>query len=160
MSMALQQGQAGPARGMPRRPLRADRRGMAVLEITLIAPVALLLMVGIIDIGMAMRVQSEVRNAARAGVQYVLINGYNQTNMQTAATSATPLSVSATASTFTGCPNTTGITHQASGTCTAYSNSALANYAQIVVTASYTRILPYSWASTALSFSATMVTRY
>ncbi len=49
---------------------RRDDRGVAILELALVAPLLILLAIGIIEIGLYTRVSIEVGNAARAGVQY------------------------------------------------------------------------------------------
>lgn len=48
----------------------ADDGGVAILELALIAPLLILLTLGIVEVGLYARVGIEVGNAARAGVQY------------------------------------------------------------------------------------------
>jgi Flp pilus assembly protein TadG len=141
--------------------LLADRHGSALVELAIIGSVLCTLTVGISDFGLAIWKQTEVSNAARAGVQYVSANGWNQSAAQTAATSATSLAVTATATTYCGCPTGTGITQQTCGTtCSSYSATNAGNYASVTAQASYTPLLRALWSASPVTLSATAVTRY
>jgi Flp pilus assembly protein TadG len=132
--------------------LLADRHGSALVELAIIGSVLCTLTVGISDFGLAIWKQTEVSNAARAGVQYVSANGWNQSAAQTAATSATSLAVTATATTYCGCPTGT--------TCSSYSATNAGNYASVTAQASYTPLLRALWSASPVTLSATAVTRY
>ena len=86
--------------------------GLGAIELGFIAPVLLVLLLGILDFGMAFWEQMQIANAADAGAQWGMSNSYDQTSIRTVAQSATNLgsAVSVTPSNVCGCPNNTGIT--------------------------------------------------
>ena len=73
-----------------------DRRGSAGTEFALLAPVLVLLLIGVFDYSSLAYDSMQVSSAAHAGANYALHNGWNANAVQTAVTSATTLSVSAT----------------------------------------------------------------
>jgi Flp pilus assembly protein TadG len=95
--------------------INAGRRrcDAAAVEFAIIATFLSLLVLGAIDFGMGYWEQIQVGNAARAGAEYAVLNGYNQSNIQNAVTSATALTSVAASPAPTqacGCPSaTTGI---------------------------------------------------
>ncbi len=135
------------------------QRGNVALETALIAPILITLAVGASDIGLGMRVQSEVSDAAQAGVEYVALHGYTSSGVQTAATSATSLSVSVSSTTFYACPTGTDITPSAAGTACA-SGSTAGSYASVTASANYTPLFPIIWGSNPVTFSTKATTRY
>jgi Flp pilus assembly protein TadG len=72
-----------------------DRRGAAGVEMALILPVLSVLLMGMFDYGQLAYQTMQVSAAAHAGADYALHNGWNLTAVQSAVTSATALSVSA-----------------------------------------------------------------
>lgn len=54
---------------------RSRRRGAAVVEFAIIAPVLFLLVFGMIDLGRAMMVQNLITNAARDGARSAVLDG-------------------------------------------------------------------------------------
>ena len=61
-----------PRRGLLSR-LRGEDQGVAAVELALIAPVLALIIVAIVDFGMAFSRQMTLANAVRAGVQYAMV---------------------------------------------------------------------------------------
>jgi Flp pilus assembly protein TadG len=133
---------------------RVARSGTAALELGLVAPVLVLLIGGTIDFGMAFWTVMQVGNAARAGAAYALLNGYNNSAIQTAVTSATSLSgvsASPAPSTYCGCPTTTGVTNKGTPPTNGCSSSSSKcsdgfyprTYVKVSATASYTSVVPY-----------------
>jgi len=59
------------------------RRGTAVVEFALIAPLFLLLLFGIFEFGRVVMVQQLITNAAREGARMAVIEGANTANIQT-----------------------------------------------------------------------------
>ena len=53
--------------------LRGEDRGIAAIELALIAPVLALIIVAIVDFGMAFSRQMTLANGVRAGVQYAMV---------------------------------------------------------------------------------------
>jgi Flp pilus assembly protein TadG len=64
--------EAAGRRGLLSR-LRGEDRGVAALELALIAPILALIIVAIVDFGMAFTRQMTLANGVRAGVQYAMV---------------------------------------------------------------------------------------
>ena len=61
----------------------ASRRGAAAVEFAFVAPVLLLLILGIIEVGRMMMVQQIVTNAAREGCRKAVLGGATETQVFT-----------------------------------------------------------------------------
>jgi Flp pilus assembly protein TadG len=136
--------------------------GMSTIEFALVVPILSTLAIGMLDFGLGMWHQMQVGNAARAGAQYAHAHGWNSTAIQSAVTSATPLSgVTATPAPaqVCGCPSTSsGVTAATCGT--TCSNGELAPYYITVgAQASYSLILPWPGVSNPVTLSATSIAR-
>lgn len=90
-----------------------DEVGVAILELALIAPLLILLAIGIIEIGLYTRVAIEMGNASRAGVQF----GAQSTSTSTNATAIVAAAIAdanevstpmITTATYCTCGNTRG----------------------------------------------------
>jgi Flp pilus assembly protein TadG len=132
--------------------LARDRRGVSAVEFGLAAPVFLAALSPLIDLGLAFSQQIRVNQAVEAGAQYAAVNQYNSgtwaTNVQSAITNATSLTVSPTVGSETcGCPNATNtaISNVGSPPCTqACTDGTIAGYyVTISATATYTSVMPY-----------------
>jgi Flp pilus assembly protein TadG len=132
--------------------LTRDRRGVSAVEFGLAAPVFLAALSPVIDLGLAFSQQIRVNQAVEAGAQYAAVNQYNSgtwaTNVQSAITNATSLTVSPTVGSETcGCPNATNtaISNVGSPPCTqACTDGTIAGYyVTISATATYTSVMPY-----------------
>jgi len=139
-----------------------DEKGTAGIEFGLIATFLFLLLLGLVDFGMGYWEQVQVGNAARAGAQYAIFNGWNSSGITTAVTSATSLaSISATPapSQSCGCPSaTTGITSATCGTnCTG--GGLAGTYVTVHAQASYSSIFSYPGLANPLTLSASMTVR-
>lgn len=66
---------------------RATERGAVAVEFAILAPVLVMLLLGIMEFGRAYSVQISLTNAAREGVRAMAING-SQTTARTAAKNA------------------------------------------------------------------------
>jgi Flp pilus assembly protein TadG len=123
---------------------RLDASGVSTIEFAFVVTFLCLLAVGIVDFGMGFWEQMQVGNAARAGAEYASVNGWNQSAIQSAATSATGLgSISATASESCGCPNaSTGITSATCGAACSGGGTA-GTYVTVNTSATYSTIVPY-----------------
>ena len=93
------------------RVFRADERGQAIAELALLAPLMLVLVIGLIELGRYANFSIEVANAARAGVQYGaqnLVAANDTAGMQNAALADAPdlsSTMTATAIHFCTCFN-------------------------------------------------------
>lgn len=138
------------------REVGTDRSGTAAVEFGLVAPILVLLLVGMCDFGMAIWEQMEVGNAARAGAAYASVHGWNSAAIQKAATSATELaSISAAASESLGCPSSSqGVVPPSGSTCTGGAQPG--TYVVVNANAQYNLIVPYpGFSNLALSAQAT-----
>lgn len=94
------------------RPGRADR-GSAAIEFAIIAPVLLILLVGIVELGLGIRQAMQVQDAAEAGALYAGKYGWDAAGIAAAvvnATDASGVTASPAPVQFCGCPGTGGIT--------------------------------------------------
>jgi Flp pilus assembly protein TadG len=121
-------------------PGRLGHRGVAAVELALLAPILALMLAGAVDLGMGLYTALEVRNAAEAGGQYVALKGFDATAAANAVTNATLLSgVTATPAPaqMCGCPTATGITTIAcSSSCP--DGTSPGTYAKIYASNNYT----------------------
>ena len=100
------------------RALRPDDRGQAIAELALIAPLMVLLLIGLVELARYATFSIEVSNAARAGVQYGaqnLVVANDNVAMQNAALADAAnlgAGLTATATHFCTCANGTASTCQ------------------------------------------------
>lgn len=125
-----------------RRALR-DRSAVSAVEFGLIAPALIAIPIPVLDIGLGLYTQMQVYEAAQAGTEYALLHTYDSNQIQSAATSATSLSLAGNAISSAencGCPTGASITMGgAPGTCGTCANGAAAgNYVTVTVTTTYT----------------------
>lgn len=73
-----------------------DRNGASGVEFALLLPTLVLLLMGVFDYGSLAYQTMQVSAAAHAGAGYALHNGWNASAIQSAVTSATPLTIVAT----------------------------------------------------------------
>ena len=66
---------ARPDRLLQERIARSRRRGVAAVELAVVAPLFLLLLAGIIEFGQAFRIQHAVSNASRRGARAGIVDG-------------------------------------------------------------------------------------
>ena len=121
--------------------LIGDTAATAAVEFALIAPALVLIPVPVVDIGVGLYTQMEVRLAAQAGAQYALGHAYDSAQITDAATAATPLAVTITTQQSCGCPSGTTVdmvvgTPGACGTCAG--GATAGTYVQVLSTATYT----------------------
>ncbi len=139
---------------------RSGRSGTAAVEFGLVAPMLVLLLVGMCDFGMAIWEQMEVGNAARAGAAYASVHGWNSAAIETAAASATELaSIRVAVSETCGCPSSShGVVAAACGSnCTV--GVPAGAYVVVDATAQYNLIVPYPGFSSPMTLSAQAMAR-
>ncbi|HEX3465222.1 MAG TPA: TadE/TadG family type IV pilus assembly protein [Candidatus Elarobacter sp.] len=138
---------------------RHGERGQAIAELACIAPLVLLLLIGVVEVGRFASFSIMVANAARAGVQYGaqnLITAADTTGMQNAATAdAQNVSgLTATASYFCKCAD------GSASTClpTDCSTSHRLTYVQVNTTGTFTSLVHFAklTPSVTIASSATM----
>lgn len=125
-------------------PLR-DCRGVAALEFGIIAPVLLILLVGVIELGFAVHQAMQVQDAAEAGALYAGKYGWKPAEISAAvvnATGAGNITASPAPVLFCGCPSTNGI---ATVVCTATcpSGGPAAQYVRVSASQPHEAILTF-----------------
>jgi Flp pilus assembly protein TadG len=127
--------------------LRRPHRGTAALEFALFAPMLLILLVGVIELGDGVFESMQVQDAAEAGAVYVSKHGWNAAGVSAAVVNATGLSgitASPAPSTFCGCSTAAGITAKTCAT-TCTDGTTAANYVKINSTLAHESILTLPW---------------
>jgi Flp pilus assembly protein TadG len=118
------------------------RRGAAALEFGIIAPVLILLLAGLVDLGGAMQQAIRLENAARAGAQYAMSFPQDTAGIRTATTAA----LGGTTATvqvqppFCACPGGSSVTPVAC-TGTPCDGAPAGIYVQVTVTRAYAAII-------------------
>ncbi len=104
---------------LQRHRLWTAQDGVGAIEFAFVAGILSMLLLGICDFGVGFWEKMQVGNAARAGAEYAVKNGYNSANIQTTVTNATNLSgiqASPTPAQTCGCPDVaTGISPMTCG---------------------------------------------
>ena len=96
---------------IPSHPARNGSRrcsGNAAVEFALIAPVAMLMLVGVTDYGMAVYDRMQLSSAVRAGIQYAMHHSANPATIEQVVMSALTIdhsAVTVTAGEVCECPN-------------------------------------------------------
>jgi Flp pilus assembly protein TadG len=88
------------------RTCRRNRRGAAVVEFAIVAPVFFVLVFGMVEYGRMVMVQQVITNAAREGARVGVLDGSTYANVQTAVNNyLIAAKISTTATTITVTPN-------------------------------------------------------
>ncbi|MBR0712822.1 TadE/TadG family type IV pilus assembly protein [Bradyrhizobium liaoningense] len=146
-----------------RRPLgRAvtDCRGAAAVEFAIFVPLLTLAVISVTDIGLAVLRKMQVEDAAQAGAQYAIRNGFDSaaiTSAVTSATSSTAISASPAPAKFCGCATGSSITTATCGT-TCTGGTTAGTYVKVSAQANYYTIIDYQIVST-YAFSAESTAR-
>jgi Flp pilus assembly protein TadG len=139
-----------------------DEKGTAAVEFGMIATFLCFLLLGSIDFGMGYWEQIQVGNAARAGADYAILNGYNQTNIANAVTSATGLSsivATPAPSESCGCPSASGGIVAATCGASCSGGGTAGEYVTVDARASYSTIFSYPGISSPLTLTAGVTVR-
>ena len=155
-----------PARQRRNRfPSDPARNGTAAIEFAVLAPLLLILLTGIVEIGMAVFQDMQVQEAAEAGALYAAKHGSsNLTAIALAVTNATSTSgitASPAPAVFCGCPTTSGITSQGSN-CTTVCSDTKPPGTYVTVSATITRtelLTPYINLGLPATFTGSSVVR-
>ena len=138
-----------------------DARGVSAVEFALAAPLLATILTLLVDFGFGFYEKMQVEDAAQAGAQYALLNGWNSTAIQNAVTSATTLSgLTATPAPTQscGCPNGTAI---AAATCGSTCSNGLSagTYVTVNAQATYTPLISYPVMGSTVTLSAQSMAR-
>jgi Flp pilus assembly protein TadG len=149
-----------PFRGLMDR-ARRDDRGVAAVELALTSPVLIVMMVAVVDLGLATYASMQVYSAAYAGGHYAILHGYDATKITNAALSATSypgLSATPAPTKSCGCPSTDGITSAACGT-TCVSGDPVGTYVTVSVQATHNTLFPYPMIPSSYTFATKSTVR-
>jgi Flp pilus assembly protein TadG len=131
-----------------------NEQGSSTLEMSLIAPLLLLLVVGAIDFGRAWYMSIEVTSASEAGALYGIKNPADLAGMQSATVAdASDISgLSAVAVSGCECPDGTSVTPACSAAPSCTDNYV--NYVDVTATATYNFMLSYPGFPPSLTFNS------
>jgi len=138
----------------------ADRGGAAGVEFALMLPMMVLFVVGIVDVGALTYEQTEVSAAAHAGAQYAIRNGAaSLTNIASAVTSATPMTVQATPAPqqVKACVSGSSLVVTAATTCAG--GGTPGTYIQVNAQATYTPLVTWGTLTLPTTLSAQAMVR-
>jgi Flp pilus assembly protein TadG len=140
--------------------LLGARDGSAAVEFSLAAPILAIMFIPMIDIGMMVYQKMQVQDAAQAGAQYAMAHGWNSNSVQSAVTSATTLSVSASPapSKSCGCPDGSSVSAATCGS-TCSDGQPAGNYVTVSAQATYAPLLPYPLMGSSVTLSAQATAR-
>lgn len=107
-------------RGRTRSPgsVLGSTRGVAAIEFALAAPLLVLLLVGTVELGLALRDADRAQQAAADGAAYAEMHGWDPAGIATAVTAgaaAQGMSASPAPVLYCGCPQSGGVTTTACG---------------------------------------------
>lgn len=127
------------------RHLRKAQTGVAAIEFAILAPLLVLLLIGIVEVGLASYEALQVQSAAEAGALYAAKNGWNSNGIETAvvnATGASGITATPAPQTFCGCPQASGIsTTSCSATCPG--GTSPGQYVEVDAALTHEPILPF-----------------
>lgn len=135
--------------------------GVAAPELGLIAPILAIMVLGIVDFGVGIYRSMQVNNAAQAGAQYAMINGFNPKAIEQAVVNATSyIKIEAVPSptTFCGCPEADRVVIAACGT-TCPNGLAVGKYISVSAQGAYKTIFSYPLIPKKMTFSANSTVR-
>ena len=161
MSLGRSLRRAVPRCGRLLARLRGEDSGIAVIELALVAPILALIIVAIVDFGLAYARQMTLANGVRAGVQYAMVRRPVQGNTgaiaQTVADNAGVALANVEVSWVCTCSDSGG----AAPTCSVSEcGGADVNHSiRIAVTESYTMILSYPGMSNPISLGDQVLLR-
>ncbi len=122
-----------------------DRRGIAAVEFALFAPFLMTTMVGLTDLGFGLYRAMQVDDAARAGLQYALVRGFDASGIS-AQVAAVSQSIAITAAPapqrYCGCAGGSGVT---TASCDSFCPDGSTAGTYVAVTASATYVPPIAF---------------
>lgn len=135
--------------------------GGAALEFGVIAPMLVVAIVGIVDLGVGIYQSMQVQNAAQAGAVYAsshIFSATNISNIVTSATNSSSITASPSPTQFCGCASNAGVAANAcNASCPAGTISG--TYISVNAQASYSPMLPYPFLPSTMTLSAQSIVR-
>jgi Flp pilus assembly protein TadG len=142
--------------------LWSARDGVSAIEFAFVAGILSILLLGVCDFGLGFWEQMQVANAARAGAEFAVKNGYDAANIQTAVTNATNLTgiqASPAPSSSCGCPDVrTGVTAATCGS-TCADGSTAGTYVTVNAQVSYSTLFAWPGISNPMTLASSAMVR-
>jgi Flp pilus assembly protein TadG len=138
-----------------------DWRAVSAVEFAITAPVLIGILIPTTDLGLAFAKKTQLHNAAQAGAQYALANGWDSTGIKNAvmnATKVSPITLTPAPQQTCGCPTSSGITiAQCGSVCPDLSDAG--TYVTVSAQTVYNPVFPYPIMGSALTLSASTMIR-
>ena len=134
-----------------------DTSGVAAIEFGIIVPILVMMTVATVDIGMGFYRKIQVEDAAQAGAEWAIRNGFDSTGISNAVTNAvtsltTPaISASPAPAQFCGCASGSSISTASCGS-TCPGGVQAGTYTTVSAQMTYNTILPYGFFPSTYNF--------
>jgi Flp pilus assembly protein TadG len=143
------------------RRLRRDRSGVAALELGLVASILVGILIPTFDLGMGAYQKMRVQDAAEAGAQYALTNGFSVPAITSAAQNATTLGAGVTVTASEACNCITGGAIGSSVACgsSCADGSTAGTYVTVATQATYTLLVSYPGLTSPMTLNGSAIVR-
>jgi Flp pilus assembly pilin Flp len=138
-----------------------DTRGAAAIEFGIMIPLLSLMVVSVMDIGLAVYRKMQVENAAQAGAQYAITRGFDASGVSSAVTSATNSTVvvpSPEPVQFCGCPTSAGVSPVSCGAL-CEGGAKAGTYVKVSAQATYYTLINYQMVDSTYTLTAQSTAR-
>jgi Flp pilus assembly protein TadG len=139
----------------------SDISGAAAIEFSMLVPLVALMVTAVVDLGFGIYYKMQVEDAAQAGAEWAMRNGFDASAISTAVTAATnssAISASPTPTTFCGCATSSSISTATCGS-TCAGGAQAGTYASVSAQRTYNTILSYPIFPSSYNFTATATAR-
>ena len=137
-----------------------DRSGVGAIEFAVIAPLLILMLVGMTDLGLGIYANMQVDGAAQYGAQYALVNGYDSSAITAAVKTSTDLSpLTVTPTSFPGCAGSNGVAPPPLGGGPCGDGSTAGTFVHVSVRHTYTTLIPYPGIPSSFTLSSQSTVR-
>jgi hypothetical protein len=145
------------SRSVPFAGIRRRTEASVLIELALVGSFLVMTATGLTDLAIAIWEQLQVRDAATAGVAYVIHYGYDASGIQTAASLATPTSVTVSSWQSCGCAGAGGVQSASCGSICS-SGAQAGSYVTVTASTTYQPPVPFPGIS-AMTLSSTVTIR-
>ena len=143
------------------RELFRDCRAVSAVEFAITAPLLIGLLIPTADLGLAIAKNTQLHNAAQAGAQYALANGWDSAGIQTAvlnATKVSPITLNPAPQQSCGCPTGSAITSATCGSACP-DLSVAGTYVSVSAQTVYNPVVPYPLIGPSITLRASQIIR-
>jgi Flp pilus assembly protein TadG len=134
--------------------------GVAAVEFAVVVPILTLMVIAIADIGLGVYHKMQVEDAAQAGAEWAIRNGFDANAISSAVASATnaPVTASPSPVQFCGCATGSSVSSVACGT-TCPGGAKAGTYATVSAQLTYKTTLNYTLVPSTYNFSVQSMVR-